>query len=425
MAYQFLTNQTPATGAEAMLLIKDFLVSSGAMKVMWCGMGTNVDLGPKAAWTANTVATLSAAAAGDGGKTVRVYGFSHTAAGPVSEMLWTFEDVVLNGGGDVSTVKKWDCVSGAVLAVGVLDGTLTVKCGVTSIYVCAAGLTGRRVDELTTAVAMANGTCWFVLESMDGGYQLCLLRNASNQNWSSWYSTKTLNGAVSGGGFNDNLAFTADYNTSPLAYDSQVLGTGNSLFHTDNIYMLHVLADSVAPHGWAFFTTIKVTGASSGGMFHDPLLAGSYSTDPDPRVMGIFTQGNGWVYDTPHFYNGGVNQYGPQGWLKKGIAGAAWCTTKALWLKSTGGDCFPYQSGVGASVDPMTGKEVLIPVMYCKSSSEGGTFGWKGVSTLHKWCGTNRGNNDTLSVAGPATMEYIYLTSGLVLPWDGVTIPVW
>lgn len=449
MGYAYSVNLQPTTGADAIFRVKEFLVAQGNCIVQASGMGSNVALGPTVVWKNNidtaggTAATLTIAA-GDENKVGKLYGFCHDKNGSgqvnVVSMTWCYETVTLPAGaGSVTTTAKWDFVSGFVLdsAATVAAAHLYVKCAANVVYDITTGLTGRRRDELTTAALMANGTCWFVLESLDTTYpyQMLFQRNSSNPSWNVWYCTKDLNGTTSGGGFNDNdVAGNAKYDVVPSCWDGTtgaaagqhaiILGGAVTLFGADNTYMLHIIADTAAPYSWSFFTTIKTTGAAGGGIFVDALVAGSYSTDPDPRLIGSFSGGSGYPYTSTGLYSS--TYYGPLGHLKKGLGVGTefFGVIYGCYLQNNGGIVFPY-IGAGAGTEPMNGKEVLIPVLYARSSTTATVWGWKGISSLHHWVGSNRGNNDTLSVATPTAMDYIYITSGLVLPWDGSTVPIW
>lgn len=432
MARAFSVNLQPASGAAAMLNLKDFLVASGNMFVQASGMGTNVALGPTVPWTANTVATLTIAA-GDENKVGKLYGFCHDKNGSgqanVVSMTWCYETVTLPAApGSVNTTGKWDFVSGFVLdsAATVAAAHLYVKVGASVVYDITTGLTGRRRDELTTAVLMAGAYAWFVLESYDTTYpyQLCFSRQNSDTNWYLYYSTKDLNGSTSGGGFCDNVAFTCKYDTKPSAYDVHTM-LNSSLWLTANTYMQHLICDAGAPYGWVMFTTVRTSGLIGGLYFVDPMLVGSYSSDPDPRVIGAYYSNNGGSAGLDLGGESYAYYCISQAHLKKGISGESFTylnPAKYVLRSSAQYAFFPY-TAVGAGTDPSNGKEVLVPVPWGKSSFSGGTYGWKGISTLFHWCGSNRGNNDTLSVAG--TKDYVYITSGLVLPWDGATTPIW
>lgn len=79
------------------------------------------------------------------------------------------------------------------------------------------------------------------------------------------------------------------------------------------------------------------------------------------------------------------------------------------------------QTAVGVmGTSPVTGNDVVVPVIWGRIGNRGGTTGWKGVSMMIRYRSASRSMGSTLSVASPAAKDYIVL-GDVVLPWDGST----
>jgi hypothetical protein len=96
-----------------------------------------------------------------------------------------------------------------------------------------------------------------------------------------------------------------------------------------------------------------------------------------------------------------------------GVGAAA--AYQAASLNSTSGQVVPNNLGG----NPISGKDEIFPICLVRRSAQI-TPGFKGISTLMKWHGTNRANGDTLTIS-TARDRIVY--KDVNLPWDG-SVPV-
>ena len=413
MSYQFSLNISPSTGADAMYQLKAFLVARGWL-VRFSGGGTQTYLnGPAVVWTTSGAVANVNIAAGDAGKSATVYGY-------IKSTGWGSEVIASLSTGNNNTTAIFNCVSGCVFN-GSLAATAYVKRGDgTTVYTMAAGTTGRAVDGIANATTMADGNVWFVAEMPDHSCQYAFQRNSSNTSWKLSYST------MDTGGFDDDGTPTATATVMPTASDGHAISTGFTLFPADGSCRTHLCADNASPYGWYMLNSTLTANIEAGCIICDPLLAGSYGADTDPRVTSWSSYG--FNYEMVYGDGQAKTHY------KKGVAGETYIRCNVgFYMSSESVRMFPFYNTQGAGTDPLTGYEVLVPVVYGRSSGDAAgspnAYGWKGFSSMIRWIGSNRSNNDTVSVASSTSKEWLvrsYSTYGpYLVPWDGSTTPTW
>lgn len=270
--------------------------------------------------------------------------------------------------------------------------------------------------QVTSGASGANGLgnnrAWFVIRAPAvGGVQrsLCFQRSASaNTDWRIKYSPAA---GFSGG--------SPSATQVPSATDEQVLigsGTDGSItaaiiFGNDNSYKFHVAAGGSAE----FYSFVAWTLANGGGtsgmtMFLDVLATGSYdASDPDPAVVSISNTGT--------IVTGAVlNQASSTS--NKGFLGSV---SSSNFVGITGWG-YGYGSSImfpgSGGVYPFTTKDVHLPMMYGRPSTQSAPYGYKGFSTLFRVVSVTRTNMDTFDVLG--SKDRVYL-GGLSVPWSGAT----
>lgn len=194
---------------------------------------------------------------------------------------------------------------------------------------------------------------------------------------------------------------------SPSAPDEQFVLGGSSdddphfepwfPINGDGRYRYNVVAQRESPFGfWAGGFGNGGGDPGPGVLLLDPLLLGSFALeDPDPMVL--YASATGHTLTAEHL--GGSDC--PRGFLRE-----AFVPTPALtWATATGGRLAPG----GLRANAFTGKDELLPIPY-------GRGGYKGISTLMRWIGSNRTTGTALSHAG--TRDLIVYRH-VALPWDG------
>lgn len=143
----------------------------------------------------------------------------------------------------------------------------------------------------------------------------------------------------------------------------------------------------------------------------DPFI---FYNDNNGAPFGFNNGGNGWAYDN------GSSQFTPRGWMRKGQSNQAFTNLQALipWNVTQGS--MPFFFGG----NHITGADDVIPIPYTRNSADGGLTGYKGISSLVRWCGTFRQTSDTLSYSVPGFTRDRIIVNVCNLPWDGSSVPL-
>jgi hypothetical protein len=277
------------------------------------------------------------------------------------------------------------------------------------------------------AHGLNNNSAWFVLVDPNGVRSLCLQRNGSGNTfqWRFKYSASALfiGGAPSG-------------TQVPSATDEiVVIGGGTDaaptfaqiIFGTEGTSRCNICAGD-ATVGYSFWWDMFVSGGVNGthyGMMLDVMAPGSFpSVDTDPAVLYLVGGGTGAT--TPWGSDLFVTNTNAHAFYSNTHTAANWKNTPALCYmdRSANTSVAPGVDSVHFGANPFTGLDDIFPVMYGRSGAlAGAPVGYKGFGLLLRCSGNTRTNYDTLSVAAPGSREYIYLSAGAALRWDG-SIPL-
>jgi len=185
----------------------------------------------------------------------------------------------------------------------------------------------------------------------------------------------------------------------------------SAVFDTDNSYHTHIVANGSSPYGWWFGAFYKGTASPVCEIFFDPLL-GPLAEDPDPAVVSANT-----IY-----LGSGLNIFAgvsisASGTPSYGIMGGSWARMPGLYYT---GYSVNFSSGMGTNSN--SGKIDTLPVFYMRTSGEGSSFGYKGVSSLMRWVPLPTiARGDTLNLTSAKSHVVVSPggSVGFCLPWDG------
>jgi hypothetical protein len=275
---------------------------------------------------------------------------------------------------------------------------------------------------------MANTSCWFVIQAPAGGRQFCIQRGGST----TWWIQYSFSAGFTGGSPSATVVPTATDAVNVLATSS----TGVTLFSTDNTYRQNIMVDGSSPYGFYSVAWAAGGGVVSHLFMMDPVT--STPSDADPYVFiasgkGSVTQlfpvanssfgaNNAFMRTDLTNSSGGTLS----GYLKKGLAGEGFASLSVMAYHggNAGSSSLHIPGNLGNN--PNNTNDDQFPVVYARNVNTvgGGTAnsnptGYKGVSTLLRWLGTNRVTGDLLSVS--ATGDRVVVDGAATLPWQSGT----
>jgi hypothetical protein len=261
------------------------------------------------------------------------------------------------------------------------------------------------------ANGLLNTRAWVVLQSPAGagGRQICIQSTFSDGYY--WRIKYSKTAGFTGG--------APDATTVPSATDEAILFGGGTdaspgtvqYIPTNNTYYQQIIVDNAAPYGFAMIIYTKITGITYTVFIMDPLLANTYPVgDQDPMVAYCY-------YTTAEIL--GVSYFcseatGPACWLKYGLGGAGFVGTPPMYYTNASG----FQVVPGAiGQNAITGDDESFPVLYGRRGALAAPIGYKGVSSMMVWKGSNRAVGDTYNTKARATFGDISIV------WDSTTTP--
>lgn len=256
-----------------------------------------------------------------------------------------------------------------------------------------------------------NSRAWVVLRSPAGagGRQICIQCTFTNGEY--WRLKYSKTAGFTGG--------TPDATTVPSATDEAIIFGGNTdaspgtvqYLPTNNTYFQQVLVDNAAPYGFAMIVYIKITGVTNTVLIMDPLLTSTYPVgEQDPMVIYCYYVAAD-ILTTTYFSSESV---GPACWLKYGLAGAGYVRTPPMYYTNASGNTM-VPGAIGQNA--ITGEDETLPVLYARRGALSAPVGYKGVSSLMTWKGSNRTTGDTYNSKTRA------IFGDISIPWDGTTTP--
>lgn len=272
-------------------------------------------------------------------------------------------------------------------------------------------------DQITTGASgaggMGNTNAWFNLVFPDGRSYV-IQRMSGDTSWRVKYS---FSGGFTGGSPSATRVPSATDEGVVKGAGTDASPTGSTLFYTNNTYYHHMMFTNAAPY--AFYDVKIAVGGGTGQLFawlHDPLT--NYDLlDQDPTIIYCSDTGTGGVLQLSNYASGTA---GPFGWLKYGLAGAAFTRIAALIYSDSGGQIIP----TNCPTNPHSGVDDEFPVPYGRKTALGVPVGWKGLGTLARWRGQDRSTPSLIDLdpsGDPPQVKNRLVVGNVSLPWDGAT----
>lgn len=268
--------------------------------------------------------------------------------------------------------------------------------------------TGAQVTSGNSgANGLGNDKAWVRLQRPDGGAELTIQRQAFGDGaWRIKY--------VEGGVFTAGSPGATQ--TPSNANEGIVLGSGTdaapnfaTLFGNNNTYKMQLGADGASPYGFWLACYPSIGSACQTAFVYEPLAL----TAPGETTPYVILCGN------VDFAAGAIASSNPnvKGYLGA-ISSANFVQISGMQLQQASGNAlFP----VGAGANPWTTKDDGCPIMFGRPLAMGAPTGYKGVSTLLRWAGTQRAVSGDTAALASAKDRIIFQT--ISLPWDGATVP--
>ena len=272
-------------------------------------------------------------------------------------------------------------------------------------------------DGITTGAAGAGGlnnlNAWFRIQDPAGIVEFVFQRCSSSTLWRiKWSRTSKF---IIGSPSATRVPAAADEDI-PWSGGTDASPTGSTLWTTDGTYRWNCAADNAAPYGWWSGAFLNGGGIAQTALVYDPVTP-SDATDSYKYVLYVASTPTGASTFSFTGMGGEAGTTATQiiyGHVPSVGVGAA-AAYQAASLNSTSGQVVPNNLGG----NPISGKDEIFPICLVRRSAQI-TPGFKGISTLMKWHGTNRANGDTLTIS-TARDRIVY--KDVNLPWDG-SVPV-
>lgn len=273
--------------------------------------------------------------------------------------------------------------------------------------------------DLWVSGAIANtNQVWMILQKPGGSTnQLAIQRVSAERDWRFYFSRD---------GY-DTSGATGSTTTlpDPLTPGDSMPLQGVQWFHSTNFlpaggsYRFHIVADNAAPYSfWAGAYPIG-GGNPTGFLAYDPVVSGTEATgDTDPYAWLIGHGANTYAATDISYLNYAtyVPAYGflVDATVPTNFVGLAYSPPMTISASGSYTFCFPG----GAGTNPFTSNEDLVQALMVRHVSYPAPVGYKGISTLVRFVGTNRSTGDTITVGADT---WIVMRS-IALPWPtGIT----
>jgi hypothetical protein len=270
-------------------------------------------------------------------------------------------------------------------------------------------------SDLWVTASIANlNVVWIILQKPSSTNQILIQRQASEGSWLFYFSRN---------GY-DPTTGTTTVRPSTFSSDEVALsasGYSTAFLPTGGTYRYHVVADNAAPY--SFWSAAYAIGGGTplGILVYDPIVSGTESNgDSDPYAFILGSGTNGLYAFNIAYLNGPVYYPVARAFLVDPTVPANFVTVAyaAPMLYSVSGS-FTYAFPGGAGTNPFTSNEDLVQALIVRHVSYPAPVGYKGISTLIRFVGSNRATGDTISTGG--AYDWIVMSS-VALPWPtGVT----
>lgn len=193
-------------------------------------------------------------------------------------------------------------------------------------------------------------------------------------------------------------------------------------FGTTQPIRQQIMVNDAPPHEFYALSHPQGGGDAKQLLMLDVMVTNTFDVlDVDPHVL-LFGSGQNIVandmFGWQQFYGASLDA---KTWFKKGMAGALFTPIAAnqYAFGNYSGAVGYYSFTLG--LNPYSGKDILLPLMFARTTNEATAIGLKGQSTLMRWNSSARATGDTVSTVstrdgfcalGPTP-------NCVVFPWDG------
>jgi hypothetical protein len=257
---------------------------------------------------------------------------------------------------------------------------------------------------------MANNSAWFRIRSPVGvgSQEFTIQRGTINL---VWRMKRSRTSGFTGG--------TPGATQTPLATDEFIFMGGGTdasptfatFFAADGSYRWNVGADNALPFGFWAGAFPTGGGTPNAGLCLDPLIS-TEPTDADQFVFHMGVAGQSPFTQTPLTNESGSSTtFRTFSQIISSTPGSNYAEFPTVTLNLPSGVVVPNALPTNA----ITTKDEAFPLIFLRRAAIA-TPGYKGVSTVMRWTGTNRVTGSTLTVT--TTRDRI-IYGQVSLPWDG------
>ena len=276
------------------------------------------------------------------------------------------------------------------------------------------GTSTANSDLWPTATEANIGTVWLILQKPGSTNQILMQRQGAEPSWLFYFARD---------GYDLATGNTTTRPSPDLASGERPLQPINGqtiFFPNGGTYRYHIVADNQAPY--SFWSAAYVIGGGNplGILVYDPIVSGTEGTgDTDPYAFIVGHQSNGYyafnIDRLPSIvYYPLANAYLVDATVPANFVNVAYAPP--VVIGASGSSAYAFPGGVGTN--PYTANEDMVQALIVRHVSYPAPVGYKGISTLVRFVGTNRSTGDTITVA-PNTW---IVMQNVALPWPtGIT----
>jgi len=284
----------------------------------------------------------------------------------------------------------------------------TVKMSGTGTAGTGSGTYNSTGDSVTTAALMANTNAWFRIQDPATTREYTFQRTTANTTWRIKYSASA---KFTGGSPAAGQTPSATDEAVKYGSGTDASPTGTALLGTDGAYRQKMAIGAAGDtYAWWCGAFTSGTGASPQMVAHDPVNAAS-STDTD-QLVTIFTSSGNFTSSTL----GGAANTSVAAWMSntRTVSGNH-VNLYAAYIGTTTGAGWP-----GSSVsNPFDTTEDILPMPYLRNAASAAPQGYKGWSSIMRWCGTSKAVGSTLQSGA-----WIVMGTSIAMAWDGSTTAI-
>lgn len=272
--------------------------------------------------------------------------------------------------------------------------------------------------DLWVSAAIANtAAVWMILQKPGSTNQLAIHRQGSENGWRFYVSR---DGFDTSGATGSTTALPGPVTLGDLQYLQPAFWYSSTQFlPPGGTYRYHIVADNAAPY--SFWSAAYAIGGGNpyGILCYDPILSGTEGTgDTDPYSWILGHGANGY-----YAFNISNLNYSTYGHAKSYLVDAtvpanfvSMAYSCPMTISASGSYTFAFPGGTGTN--PYTSNEDMVQALILRHSTYTAPVGYKGISTLIRFVGSNRATGDTITVGADTWI----VMQNVALPWPtGIT----